>query len=97
MVHVQPTLGSKATQVGGLPPETIAKLLLSELVRASAGALGNTRSRPERYRCHHRAALQVSTLAERKVPFTARDPHPHSGTRAAGFLLSGRELCGPLA
>ena len=32
MVHVQSMLGSKATQVGGSPPETIAKLLLSELV-----------------------------------------------------------------
>jgi hypothetical protein len=34
MVHVHSTLGSKTTQVGGSPPETVAKLLLSELVRA---------------------------------------------------------------
>jgi hypothetical protein len=38
MVHVQSTFGTKETQVGGSPPETIAKLLLSELVRASARA-----------------------------------------------------------
>jgi hypothetical protein len=35
MVHVQSTLGSKKTHVGGAPPEAIAKLLLSELVHAS--------------------------------------------------------------
>jgi len=33
MVHVRSPLGNKSTQVGGSPPETIAKLLLSELVR----------------------------------------------------------------
>jgi hypothetical protein len=36
MVHVRSDAGSKATQVGGSPPETIAKILLSELVRASS-------------------------------------------------------------
>jgi len=35
MVHVQSTLGSKKTHVGGSPPEAIAKLLLSELVRTT--------------------------------------------------------------
>jgi hypothetical protein len=33
MVHVQSTLGTKKTHVGGAPPEVIAQLLLSELVR----------------------------------------------------------------
>jgi len=37
-VHVQSPLGSKKTHVGGAPPEAIAKLLLSELVRASPSA-----------------------------------------------------------
>jgi hypothetical protein len=36
MVHVQWSFGAKATQVGNSPPEMIAKMLLSELVRASA-------------------------------------------------------------
>jgi len=35
MVYVQSAFGTKATQVGGWPPESIAKLPLSELVRAS--------------------------------------------------------------
>jgi hypothetical protein len=35
MVHVQWSFGTKAAQVGNLPPEMIAKMLLSELVRAS--------------------------------------------------------------
>ena len=35
IVHVQSSFGAKATQVGNLPPEMIAKMLLSELVRAS--------------------------------------------------------------
>jgi hypothetical protein len=36
MVHVQSTFGNKATQVGELPPETVARILLSELVRAQS-------------------------------------------------------------
>jgi hypothetical protein len=32
-VYVQSPFGAKATQVGGSPPESIAKSLLSELVR----------------------------------------------------------------
>ena len=32
-VHIRSPLGAKATQVGSLPPEAVAKLLLSELVR----------------------------------------------------------------
>jgi hypothetical protein len=35
-VHVQSKVGAKATQVGGSPPEMIARLLLSELVRAAS-------------------------------------------------------------
>ena len=35
MVRVQSAFGNKATQVGGTPPETIAKMLLSELVRTT--------------------------------------------------------------
>ena len=35
-VHVQSSFGKKATQVGGSPPEAVAKMLLSELVRAAA-------------------------------------------------------------
>jgi hypothetical protein len=34
-VTVQSSFGKKATQLGGSPPEWIAKMLLSELVRAS--------------------------------------------------------------
>ena len=34
-VYVRSPLGAKATLVGGSPPETIAKLLLRELVRAT--------------------------------------------------------------
>jgi hypothetical protein len=34
-VNVQSSFGKKATQLGGSPPEWIAKMLLSELVRAS--------------------------------------------------------------
>ena len=37
MIYVRSPLGAMATQVGGSPPEAIAKLLLSELVRAPAG------------------------------------------------------------
>jgi hypothetical protein len=37
MVHVQSAFGNKATQVGVTPPETIAKMLLSELVRITPG------------------------------------------------------------
>jgi hypothetical protein len=33
-VHVHSTMGAKATRVGRSPPEAIAKMLLSELVRA---------------------------------------------------------------
>jgi hypothetical protein len=33
MVHVVSSFGSKATQLGGSTPETLAKMLLSELVR----------------------------------------------------------------
>ncbi|SDJ73987.1 hypothetical protein SAMN05216338_10638 [Bradyrhizobium sp. Rc2d] len=33
IVYVQSTFGSKATQLGTSPPELVAKLLLSELVR----------------------------------------------------------------
>jgi hypothetical protein len=35
MVHVQSAYGTKATQVGGLTPEGIARLLLSELIRGA--------------------------------------------------------------
>jgi hypothetical protein len=35
MVYVQSSFGSKATQVGGSEPRAIARMLLSELVRAS--------------------------------------------------------------
>ena len=35
MVHVQSACGSKATQLGGLAAETVAKMLLPELVRAT--------------------------------------------------------------
>jgi hypothetical protein len=35
VVCVESPFGAKATQVGKLPPEAIAKILLSELVRAS--------------------------------------------------------------
>jgi hypothetical protein len=34
-VTVQSSFGKKATQLGGSPPEWMAKMLLSELVRAS--------------------------------------------------------------
>jgi hypothetical protein len=34
-VHVQCPYGQKATQIGGSPPEAIAKLLLGELVRTT--------------------------------------------------------------
>src|SRR5690348_16385107 len=37
MIYVLSPLGAKATQVGSSPPESIAKLLLSELVRAPDG------------------------------------------------------------
>lgn len=37
-ISLQSALGSKATHVGGVPPEMTAKLLLSELVRTRAGA-----------------------------------------------------------
>jgi hypothetical protein len=36
MVHVQSLVGAKATRVGGSPPEMIARLLLSELLRAAS-------------------------------------------------------------
>ena len=32
-LHIRSPLGAMATQVGSLPPEAVAKLLLSELVR----------------------------------------------------------------
>jgi len=35
IVHVRSPLGAKSTQVGKSSPETVAKLLLSELARAS--------------------------------------------------------------
>jgi hypothetical protein len=38
IVYVQSVLGSKATHVGGSPPEVTAKLLLAELIRARAAA-----------------------------------------------------------
>ena len=34
MVYVRSPLGTKATEVGESPPETIAKLLLSDLAKA---------------------------------------------------------------
>jgi hypothetical protein len=37
-VYVQSAFGSKATHVGGSPPEMTAKLLLSEIIRARAAA-----------------------------------------------------------
>jgi hypothetical protein len=42
MIYVRSPLGAKATQVGGSPPEVIAKLLLLELVQAPDG-------RPSKY------------------------------------------------
>jgi hypothetical protein len=33
MVHVVSSFGAKATQLGGSTPETLAKMLLSEVVR----------------------------------------------------------------
>jgi len=38
MVEVRSPLGRKNTQVGGSHPEMVAKLLLSEIVRANKGA-----------------------------------------------------------
>jgi hypothetical protein len=38
MVHVLSAFGTKATQVGRSPPEMIARMLLSELVRGSTSA-----------------------------------------------------------
>ena len=40
LVYVRSPLGAKATPAGDSPPETIAKVLLSELVRANAARLG---------------------------------------------------------
>jgi hypothetical protein len=40
MVHVLSSFGAKATQVGGSPPEMVARMLLSELVRG--GTSGNS-------------------------------------------------------
>lgn len=34
IVHVQSAFGAKATKLGGSTPETLAKMLLSEMVRA---------------------------------------------------------------
>ena len=34
LVHVLSPFGAKATQLGGSPPEMIARMLLSELVRS---------------------------------------------------------------
>jgi len=36
MVHVRSQFGAKATKVGGSMPEALAKLLLSEMVRAGS-------------------------------------------------------------
>jgi hypothetical protein len=38
MVYVQSLFGSKAMQAGRVPPEAVAKLLLSELVRGAQKA-----------------------------------------------------------
>ena len=38
IVHVRSPLGTKSTRVGRSPPESVAKLLLSELVRDSTNA-----------------------------------------------------------
>jgi hypothetical protein len=35
IVHVQSTYGTKAVQVGGLTPEGIARLILTQLVRSA--------------------------------------------------------------
>ena len=35
IMHVVSSFGAKATRLGKLPPETIARMLLSELVRAA--------------------------------------------------------------
>lgn len=35
IVHVQSSFGNKTTQVGGSPPQAIARLLLSEMVRSA--------------------------------------------------------------
>jgi hypothetical protein len=35
-VHVQSVYGSKSIQVGGAPPEALARMLLAELVRAGS-------------------------------------------------------------
>lgn len=39
IVYVQSVLGSKATHVGGSPPEMTAKLLLSEIIRSRTEAI----------------------------------------------------------
>jgi hypothetical protein len=36
MIHVRSQFGAKATQLGGSTPEALAKLLLSEMVRAGS-------------------------------------------------------------
>ena len=36
MLYVQSSYGEKCTQVGGVPPKTLASLLLAELVRSQA-------------------------------------------------------------
>lgn len=38
VMYVQSTFGSKATHLGSSPPELVAKLLLSELIRARTSA-----------------------------------------------------------
>jgi hypothetical protein len=43
MIYVRSPLGAVATQVGGSPPEAVAKLLLSELVRAPRPLLPSSR------------------------------------------------------
>jgi hypothetical protein len=40
IVHVRSPLGAKSTQVGDFPPETTARLLLSELVREAKRQAG---------------------------------------------------------
>jgi hypothetical protein len=44
MIYVQSSFGTKAKQVGGAPRELIAKMLLSELVRAGSSRLLKKRS-----------------------------------------------------
>ena len=43
-VYVQSLFGNMATQVGGMPPERVARFLLSELVRSKHSPAPHVRS-----------------------------------------------------